>query len=131
MLFKYDMPFACAKGLVALVKFLVTLVILLVTLVMFIVLVALVMFLVALTFSFPAKAPLNESAKRVAISTTIPTLVEFFITSLPKPSLLYPPCVVPPPTPVPLPVPPPGGGLGGNLVEDNWTSFGGRLVLFK
>jgi hypothetical protein len=49
------------------------------SLVMFIV--ALVMFtdLVALTFSFPAKATLNESAKRTAINTINPTFVEFFI----------------------------------------------------
>jgi len=44
----------------------------------------LVMFtdLVVLVFSFPAKATLNESAKRMVRHIIIPTFVEFFITIL-------------------------------------------------
>jgi len=38
--------------------------------------------LVTLVFSVPAKATLNESAKRMAKHTIIPTLVEFFIIIL-------------------------------------------------
>ena len=63
--------------MVALVRFVVSFV----TLVMFC---SIVMFVVvfidevSLTFSSPAKATLNESAKRMAVSTNIPADLEFF-----------------------------------------------------
>jgi|APFre7841882654_1041346.scaffolds.fasta_scaffold475415_1 hypothetical protein len=96
MLFEYGSSFTTplifAKGLVTLVIFLVKFVIFwgmvmfLVTLVIFIValvilLVALVTFtdFVGLVFSFPAKATLNERAKKMDMSAINPNFVKFLI----------------------------------------------------
>ena len=61
---------------VILVKFLVTLITFLVT---FLVTLVKLIDLIAVVLSFPAEAMLKENAKRVAKTTIVPTLMEFFI----------------------------------------------------